>query len=194
MIKYSTERKLIKIFSIIIVAFWVIMGLLYLNKVLIKRVSYPLNYKQEIFAVADKYALDKALVFAIVKTESNFDKNALSNRGAKGLMQITDKTAEYVAKMQNIEKYDIFNVETNLSFGCYYLRYLTNKFGNQKTGIVAYNAGEGKVREWLKNSEYSENGVTLNKIPFEESKEYLEKIEKSLSNYKKLYKNILDKG
>ena len=59
---------------------------------------------------------------------------------------------------------------------------------------MAYNAGEGNVTEWLANKEYSKDGRNLTKIPFRESREYLEKIEKSLSNYKKLYKNILDKG
>lgn len=193
MLKYSVERKILRVTSLVICAFWVIFILFIIQKQVLKRYEYPLKFKEEIISVANTYGFESALIFSVVKTESGFNEKAISQKGAKGLMQLVDGTAKYVAEMQGVEKYDIFDVKTNLSFGCCYLKYLSKKFNNLKTALVAYNAGEGNVTEWLKNKEYSENGTALKEIPFEESKEYLSKIEKSLSNYKKLYKNILDK-
>ena len=194
MLKYSVERKILRIASVVICVFWLVFILFIVNKGLIKRYEYPLKYKEEIISVSNAFGFESALIFSMVKTESSFNEKAQSKKGAKGLMQLLDSTAKFVAEMQGVEKYDIFNVQTNLSFGCCYLKYLSKKFTNLKTAIVAYNAGEGNVNEWLKNKEYSKDGRNLIKIPFRESEEYLEKIEKSLSNYKKLYKNILDKG
>ena len=109
-------------------------------------------------------------------------------------MQITDKTAEYIAKKLGATNYDIFNVDTNVNFGCFYLKYLYNRFNNMKTALVAYNAGEGNVALWLMYKSLSDDGKTLKEIPFLESREYLNKIEQNFAKYKKLYINILDKS
>lgn len=84
-----------------------------------------------------------ALIFAVIRTESNFRERAESGAGAKGLMQITDRTAEYIASSRGIEAYDLFCAEDNLDFGCWYLRYLFDRFPDERTALAAYNAGEG---------------------------------------------------
>lgn len=158
-----------------------------------KYYTYPLKYKEYVFEYADSYGLDRALVFSIIKTESNFDKDAVSSVGAKGLMQITDGTSEYIAKRLGIENYDIFDVKTNIAFGTYYLKYLLVKFKDEKTTLCAYNAGEGNVSLWLMNSEYSEDGKTIKTIPIRQTRNYVEKIYKSFGKYKKIYRKLLDK-
>ena len=158
-----------------------------------RKVFYPLKYKDEIVEYSQKYSLDKWLVFSVVKCESSFNPNAVSSKGAVGLMQITIPTANYIASKLKVENYHLLNAETNLNFGCYYLSYLYKKFKNTDTVIVAYNAGEGNVASWLKDKKYSLDGVTLNKIPFPETLSYLREIRKTLSKYKKLYGNIVDK-
>ena len=160
---------------------------------IINRYLYPLKYKEVVIENADLYGLDRALVFATIKVESSFDKNAQSNKGAVGLMQITLSTAEYIAKRLNINEYDLQDENINVRFGCYYLRYLIDKFKNIETAICAYNAGEGNVSKWLKDSDYSDDGITLKTIPFKETEEYLKKIVKTFEKYKKLYGNLLDK-
>ncbi len=154
---------------------------------------YPLKYREEIIEISDFYGVDRALIFATVNVESRFDKNARSNKGAKGLMQITDDTATFIAKSIKAYSYDIYDVKTNLSFGCYYIKYLIDRFGGERLAMIAYNAGEGNVKNWLLNPKYSKDGKTLSQIPFKESREYIEKIEKSLIKYKKLYSKIVDK-
>ncbi|MBP5466362.1 MAG: lytic transglycosylase domain-containing protein [Clostridia bacterium] len=161
--------------------------------VLEKKYVYPLMYKEEIIAAADKYNLDAAFLFGVVKTESGFNANAVSGKGAVGLMQITPSTAEYIAKRRKISEYDLLDAATNLDFGAYYLKYLSEKFYGITEVAAAYNAGEGTVRKWLKNEEYSPDGCTLETIPYAETSAYVEKIRKSLKRYRKLYGKLLDK-
>ena len=192
-IKNKLLKALYRIMLIFLAVCWLFIGLFFVTRVVKRQYIYPLEYKQTVFTYADYYGLDRALVFAVIKTESNFDKNALSNKGAKGLMQITDNTAKYIAQKLGAENYDVFNEETNVNFGCFYIKYLLNRFNDLELAIVAYNAGEGNVSLWLSDRKNSQDGKTLQKIPFKETREYLEKIKVNLNNYKKLYGKLLDK-
>lgn len=129
------------------------------------------------------YGLDKNEVAAIIKAESNFNPNAKSREGATGLMQIMPETADFIARLSGIDKYNLYDERTNIRFGCFYLRYLKNKFYSDGTVYAAYNAGEGKVREWLKNKDYSEDGENLSVIPYPETRNYVRKV----SAYKRLF-------
>lgn len=159
----------------------------------LRKYVYPLKYQELVFENADKYNLDESLVYSVIKTESSFDQSAVSKKGAKGLMQITDSTASYIAKRLGVGSFDIFEPKVNIEFGCYYLRYLIDRFREIDTAVIAYNAGESKVSEWLNNSEYSTDGIRVQNIPYKETREYLNKVKKSLAVYKKMYKNIVDK-
>ena len=127
---------------------------------------YPLKYRAEVFSAASEYGLEPSLVFAFIKVESDFNHNAVSNKNAVGLMQITEKTGAYIAKLNGVKEYDLTDAKTNIKFGCFYLNYLLLKFDNLDTAVCAYNAGEGKVSGWLKDKECSQDGITLKKIPF----------------------------
>ncbi len=185
-------RILYRVLTVTVIAFWACFIVLSGYSKIMKKI-YPLKYEDEIVKYCDYYDLDKYLVFAIVKVESDFNEKAVSSKGAMGLMQITPKTGEYIAKLNGARHYDLLDGETNISFGCYYVSYLLNRFDNIDTVICAYNAGEGKVSEWLKNSEYSEDGKTIKSVPFNETHQYIKKIKKTFQKYKKLYENILDK-
>lgn len=126
--------------------------------------------------------LDTSLVMAICMTESGFDKRAKSAVGAVGIMQLMPKTAEAVCRLNNIEySYDcLFDTEYNITIGCLYLRYLLNRF-DLEWAIVAYNAGETVVFEWI------ENGLNLTEIPYKESRNYLKKV----LRYYKYYSSII---
>lgn len=116
------------------------------------RVRYPVRYRTEIERCAAENALDPALVAAVIWTESGFDKDARSSRGACGLMQLTEPTAEYCASLMNKE-FDpsrLFEPEYNIELGSFYLSYLIEKFdGDTVAALAAYNAGEGNVSAWL---------------------------------------------
>ncbi|MBQ6980065.1 MAG: lytic transglycosylase domain-containing protein [Clostridia bacterium] len=187
------DKIILKISEIL--AFF-LLGVLFMYSFLfgvIAKCVYPLKYKETIIKSAEEYGLDRYLVFAVCKEESNFNEKAKSSKGAYGLMQITEDTGKYIAELKNVSNYDLYNAETNVDFGCYYLKYLIDKYQREDTAIVAYNAGEGTVSTWLKNEEYSKDSKTLLIIPYKESREYLKKIKRSLQNYRKIYRNIVDK-
>ena len=186
-------RKLIVIIVNLIILVGVFFSALFLIDYTQKKYVYPLEYEDLVLEYSKEYDLSPYLVCAVINVESSFDKNAVSNKGAKGLMQLMDSTAEFVSKKAKLTEYDIFNEKDNINLGCYYLRYLLNKFDDEKLALIAYNAGEGTTREWLLNKEYSKDGKTLNKIPYKETENYIEKIYKNQSKYYKLYDKLLDK-
>lgn len=161
---------------------------IFLGYFFIKKIIYPKKYQSQIEYYSNKYNIDANLIYAVCKVESKFNKNAVSSRGAIGIMQITPKTADYIAKQLNVKEYNVFDAETNLNFGTYYLRYLINRFNNIETSICAYNAGEGTVKSWLNNKNYSVDSKTLNKIPYAETENYKNKVLKAYKMYNIIYK------
>ena len=158
-----------------------------------KKYIYPIKYEKMVKQSVNEFELDVYLVYAVIKTESGFDANALSEKGAVGLMQIMPSTASFIAKELGASSYDLYDANCNIRFGCFYLKYLLEKYKSVPNAIIAYNAGEGRVNNWLKDTRYSKDGITIENIPIKETKEYLEKCEKSYNKYKSLYKNLLDK-
>lgn len=155
---------------------------------------YPLRYEEIVFPLADQYALDPALLYAVIKTESNFNSQATSSAGAKGLMQITDATAEYIASKRSIDRYDLFDAEDNIDFGCWYLNYLFARFTDGRTALASYNAGENTVRAWLEDASLSEDGRSLIRIPYSETARYLAKIDRSYRCYQATYPKVFSGG
>ena len=152
-------------------------------------ILYPLRYEDHIIEYSNKYNLDKYLVMAVIKAESNYIFDAHSGV-ARGLMQITDETAVWIANKIDInpDTIDIEDPKTNINMGCYYLRYLLDYYNNdQELALAAYNAGMGNVDKWLKDPAYSKSGHSLDVIPFEETRKYINKIDKAIIIYKKSY-------
>ncbi len=152
--------------------------------------NYPMKYQDEIRAYSQEFEIEGAIIASVANVESNFKEDAQSSKGAVGIMQLMPSTAEWIAG-EIKEEYSQEKLEQpsfNLKLGSYYLSYLIKYFNDIKLGICAYNAGQGNVRQWLKNSEYSKDGKTLDKIPFKETKSYVEKFTKNYKYYKNKYK------
>lgn len=149
----------------------------------ILRRAYPTDYKD----IVSRYHDDWRLVLSVVKAESGFRAEAKSNAGACGLMQLLPSTAEFIAEKNGIEEYDLYAPQDNLQLGCLYLIYLEERFEELQTVLAAYNAGEGTVREWLKDERYSSDGRALSTIPYAETENYVIKIKKYYQNYRKIY-------
>lgn len=152
--------------------------------------NYPMKYNENIRAYAKEFNTNSAIIASVANVESNFKENAKSNKGAIGIMQLMPTTAEWIAKKIG-EEYDetkLYVAEYNLKLGSYYLSYLIDYFGDEKLGICAYNAGQGNVASWLNDKKYSADGKTLDKIPYKETSNYLNKVIKNYNYYKKRYK------
>lgn len=153
--------------------------------------NYPLQYE----ALVEKYSaennVDKFLIYAIIKTESNFDSEAVSNAGARGLMQIMDETFQWVryrlGDSEETEYELMFDPEQNIRYGTYLIGYLLEYFDSMNEAVCAYHAGVGSVDSWLRNSRYSKDGKTLDIVPASDTKHYLNKIKDALQKYQKIY-------
>lgn len=189
---FILNRRVYKVLTIVMVCCWAIFGINVAVK-LVYRFGYPVKYKTEVVKASEEFGLDKFLIFSMIKTESGFNEKAVSDKGAIGLMQITEKTGEYIAEKLGATDYDLKNAEDNIYFGCYYVKYLITRFKDLNVALCAYNAGEGNVSLWLLDERYSLDGETLKDVPFKETKEYVDRVNKTLIKYKKLYTNILDK-
>ncbi len=148
---------------------------------------YPKKYSEYVESYCEKYNVPSDIVYAVIRTESGFDENAVSSAGAVGLMQITPDTYDWLLYIRKEEKVsELYSAETNIDFGTYFLSYLYKKFGNWETVFAAYNAGMNRVADWLENPDYS-NGHTLTYIPFTETRNYVDKVANTIIKYRQIY-------
>lgn len=173
-------------------ALLLILVLLIANLGNIGRLIYPVKYMNYIKGSAETYHIDPYLIMSIIKSESNFKTDAVSHKSATGLMQIMEPTAEWLAEkmeLKNFEYSQITDPKLNIDMGCYYIDYLLDSYdGNVQNALAAYNAGQGKVNEWLANKAYSEDGKTLTNIPYPETRLYVKRIATNEKMYRLLYK------
>jgi len=155
------------------------------------KLLYPIEHKEIIIKYGQMHKVDPLLLAALIKTESNFEPRAESRKGAKGLMQITPSTGEWIAKTIGVNNFNedmLFDPETNIMLGSWYIEHLTNYYkGSFELVFAAYNGGRGNVDKWLKDKNLSSDGMTLDTIPFSETKKYLEKLKKNYNIYKMIY-------
>ena len=152
---------------------------------------FPQEHKEIATKYSQKYSVDLPLVYAVIKAESNFNKDAVSHAGANGLMQITDQTALWIAEQLNIEDFEVYSLsepETNINLGVWYLSYLIGEFESTDLAILAYNAGINKVKSWITENTIDSNNIEIENIPYPETKIYLTKVKLYRKIYEILYK------
>lgn len=172
--------------ALVLCAFW-------LNEYMEKR-KYRLDYPGEIMASSAEFNLDPYLVAAVIHCESGNRPAVVSAKGAVGLMQIMPDTGGWIAaklSLANFTEPMLTDPALNIRLGCWYLRYLLDRFdGVRSHALAAYNAGPGNLQKWLEDEAYSQDGL-LTQIPFAETGSYVERVEKAYEKYKKLYSDEL---
>lgn len=152
---------------------------------------YPTKYSEYVEKYSEENELDKYLVYAIIKVESNFNPNVKSNADARGLMQLLEETAverSNAIEGEEIEAYDLYDPETNIKLGTSYFAYLMGLYDdNMILAIIAYNAGLGNVEQWIKDGVIKSDGTDIENIPYKETENYVRKILRDYQMYLKLY-------
>ena len=130
---------------------------------------------------AERHRIDPALVRAVIETESNWNPSAISRKGAVGLMQLLPATAKGIAIHTGGTRFrvdDLYNPEINVRYGAWYLRHLLDRYGDEKTALAAYNAGQENVDRWRAENE---------PVQFPETRAYVSRVERLKDIYRRAY-------
>jgi soluble lytic murein transglycosylase len=149
------------------------------------RMRYPLEYEHIVRGHATNYELDPALLAAVIYRESKFNVGALSPSGAIGLMQLLPDTAKGIAVHTGGSRFrvrDLYDPEINIRYGSFYLRRLLVKYGDERSALAAYNAGQTNVDRWLEEGQG---------IQFPETREYVDEVLEARGVYADAYADEL---
>ena len=155
----------------------------------IDRANYPLKYTDEVEKYCAEYGVPEYVVYSVIKVESNFDSGAVSDAGAIGLMQMMPDTFTWLTSTlkEDLNSAMLYDPDTNIKYGTYYLAYLYIRYGSWNEVYAAYNAGQGTVDGWLEDEELTDSTGRLKKIPYKETSGYVKKVSKANEVYKRLY-------
>lgn len=145
------------------------------------RLWYPLKYDTIVRGHARNYRLDPALLAAVIYQESKFRPSVKSDSGAIGLMQLLPDTAEGIAVHTGGTRFrvqDLYDPEINVRYGAWYLRHLLDKYGDERTALAAYNAGQQNVDDWRREGRG---------IAFAETRAYVDRVEQLKTLYRRGY-------
>lgn len=151
---------------------------------------FPLPYKDELFKSAMDRGLDPYDVAALIRQESEFNPTAKSPY-ALGLMQLRPSTGKMLGKQQGmgvITTNALYTPSVSIKLGTEYMRQQLNSWsGDMYRMLAAYNAGPGRVQEWLKWMHYSEPAEFVESIPFTQTREYVQAVLRNADIYREIY-------
>ena len=152
---------------------------------------YPTKYNEYVEKYSKENNVDKYMIYAIIKAESNFKSDVKSNSNAIGLMQLLENTAVEMSnsiKQDEITEKSLYDPEMNIKLGISYYSYLLKHYrGNNILALTAYNAGMGNVDNWIKKGVIKSDGSDIENIPYKETNNYVRKILRDYKLYVKLY-------
>ena len=164
----------------------------------VMRERFQLKYVDLIRKYSEEYDLEPTLVAGVIYTESKYRDRAVSNAGARGLMQIMPATGEEIAEMlrEPFDPENLFDPEISIRYGCCYLRWLLDlpEFDqNIAVALAAYNAGPTNAKAWLQKYGLDSRG-RIAYIPYEETRNYVNRVLQAQENYANLYPDAFAEG
>ncbi|HKW17765.1 MAG TPA: transglycosylase SLT domain-containing protein [Terriglobales bacterium] len=151
---------------------------------------FPRPYWADLKRFANANGLDPYLVASLIRQESEFNPNAISNKNALGLMQLLPKVGKGVAKQEKLRHFSapqLFTPSINLQLGTKYFREMVDQFGGFEYALAAYNAGDDRVKDWQSAGKYRDVQEFVESIPFTETREYVQAIMRNANVYRQLY-------
>ncbi len=156
----------------------------------VREITLPLRHDDIIRQQARDKGLDASLIAAVIYEESRF-RDQTSHAGARGLMQITPETADFIAKRSGgfrFKQSDLATPQINISYGAWYLRFLIAHYGgNERLAIAAYNAGLTNVDRWVQRAGGSDEFDAASDIPFPETRAYVTNVLDRRQDYRDHY-------
>lgn len=157
------------------------------------KLAYPMPYKDPLLTHSFKNELDPYLLAGLIRQESEFSPKVVSRSNAHGLAQIMPATGRDLARRLGIKGFTpgmLFEPSINLQMGSYYLRSLINSLGGSlEQALASYNAGRGRVTQWLERGQYKDPAEFVESIPFNETRGYVQSVMRNAGIYRRLYGN-----
>ena len=149
---------------------------------------YPFPYEDTILKWSKQRQLNPLLVTALIRQESRFEPEIKSSAGALGLMQVMPPTAKTAANNIGLANYSLTKPEDNVNIGTYYLDFTHKKYGNNSMlAVASYNAGPNAVAKWVSRYGLQDADEFVEKIPYPETKGYVESVFENYWNYMLVY-------
>jgi soluble lytic murein transglycosylase len=156
-------------------------------------ILFPLQYWDAIKSEGEKRQIDPYLIASIIRQESGFDPNTVSNAGAVGVMQIMPAEAAMIAAaagMVTPTRQELFDPRTNIAVGAAeFSQKLARMNGNPILAIAAYNAGEDAVGKWLAQTPVDDVDLFVESIPYAETRLYVKTVSRNRFEYRRIYEN-----
>jgi peptidoglycan lytic transglycosylase len=163
----------------------------------LNELTLPLRHEDIIRQQASEKHLDPALIAAVIFAETKFDPRT-SAAGAEGLMQILPGTAAFIAHLSGGVRFttsDLATPQINVAYGSYYLRYLLDHYGgNEMLAVAAYNGGLANVDSWVAAAHARGTQLSIDKIPFPETRAYVQRVLLAQREYRATYPHELGLG
>lgn len=170
-----------------------VLVIVFLNSTLIGKWMYPIQHRDTIEAAGQEFQVDPLLIAAVIRVESKFKEQNVSNAGAIGLMQLMPDTAQWIAGQSGIpynNPADLAEVNLNIRLGSWYLAYLEKRFGGSRAAAVAaYNAGPNRVDNWISTKQWDGSFEKSDNIPVGETRHFVQRVFFNLNMYHKYYVN-----
>lgn len=149
------------------------------------RATFPLPHREVVDEICARYDINKNLLYAIIRTESGFSEQAVSNRGAMGLMQIMPFVAHDLAASVPMTLTDelLKTPRVSIELGARLIASLKRQFGEPHLMVAAYNAGSHQVQKWFDNFGYLPIELFVERIPFKQTRDYIKRVLHSESLY-----------
>jgi soluble lytic murein transglycosylase len=154
------------------------------------RLVYPVLYHDLLAAQSRRNRLDPALVAALIRQESSFTPRAVSRAGARGLMQVMPNVGRSIARSRGYPLWDpalLFDPAANLELGTSHLAAALRQHPDLTRALAAYNAGDSRVRRWNRKAGVADPEVFAERIPFDETRDYVRIVQRNVEMYRVLY-------
>jgi soluble lytic murein transglycosylase len=154
------------------------------------RLAYPLAYGDVIRTEAASHGIDPALAAALIHQESSFTPHATSRAGALGLMQVLPSVGASIARargMSSFERVLLYQPDVNVRLGMTHLDAMIEQYPHVEYALAAYNAGGSPVRRWRAKPGTDDPELFVERIPYDETRDYVRILLRNQATYKTLY-------
>lgn len=151
--------------------------------------NHPRDFSEYVTKYAEEYGVPEYILYAVIKTESDFESNKMAENGEVGLMQISPETFSWLLTLtkESLDPGILYDPETNIRYGAYMLSYLYTEYSRWNTVFAIKEAGQTTVDAWMYDRTLTDELGNLVKFPDAATEAYVDRINETMETYKRLY-------